>query len=125
MFDLINRDRRNAGVRPLRWNAKLAAVARAHSRDMIREGYFDHVGPDGRSVGDRLMAAGIDWESVGENIAEARTIPQAENEFMDEPRHEQNHRWNILNSQYTQVGVGIVRASNGLYYITQDFMKAP
>lgn len=125
MFDLVNRDRRDHGVPPLRWNAKLADVARAHSRDMIRHNYFDHVDPAGRSVGGRLLAAGISWEAVGENIAEAYTVPQAESEFMNEPRNQQNHRWNILNRGYTQVGIGIARASNGLYYVTQDFMKAP
>jgi uncharacterized protein YkwD len=128
-YELINRDRLNAAqaggsLRPLRWNEKLAAVARAHSRDMIRRGYFDHVGPDGRSVGDRLRAAGIDWRAAGENIAMARTIPQAEAEFMREPRSQYNHRWNILDSNYTDVGVGIARAPDGQYYITEDFMRS-
>lgn len=131
MFDLINRDRMNpanaaeAGgrLRPLRWNAKLAAVALAHSRDMIRRGYFDHVGPDGRSPGDRMRAAGLDWEESGENIAIGRTVAQAEASLMNEPRYQQNHRWNILNLKYTDVGVGIVLGRDGEYYITQDFME--
>lgn len=125
MFALINRDRSNAGARPLRWNAKVAAVARAHSRDMIRQDYFGHVGPDGKSVGERLDAARIDWQAVGENIAVAPTISQAETEFMSEPSGRRNHRWNILNSSYTEVGVGIARGPDGGLYITQDFMKAP
>jgi uncharacterized protein YkwD len=123
MLTLINRDRRDAGVHPLRWNARLAAVARAHSRDMVRRGYFAHETPGGKSVGARATAAGIDWEAVGENIAIAPTISRAETEFMNEPRHQQNHRWNILNSDYTQVGVGIVQGSDGQLYITQDFIR--
>jgi uncharacterized protein YkwD len=132
MFELINRDRMNpandaeAGgrLRPLRWNAKLAAVARAHSLDMIRRGYFDHVDPAGRSPGDRIRAAGLDWAEAGENMAIAPTVGQGEASLMNEPRYQQNHRWNILNSKYTDVGVGIVAGPHGEYYITQDFMES-
>ena len=122
MFDLINRDRRNHGSAPLRWNAKLADVARAHSLDMIREHYFGHNDPQGRTVAGRVTDAGIAWQAVGENIAIAPSVTYAESEFMDEPRNQHNHRWNILNRGYTEVGVGIVRASDGSYYITQDFL---
>lgn len=125
MFRLINLDRRKAGVRPLRWSAKLTDVARSHSRSMIRQGYFGHDTPEGKTVGERLMNAGIDWHSVGENIAISPTVSQAETDFMDEPRHQENHRWNILNTGYTEVGVGIARDSNGELYITQDFMGSP
>lgn len=123
MLALINRDRREAGAAPLRWSAQLAAVALAHSQDMIRRHYFGHVDPQGRSVSERLSDAGIAWEAVGENIAIAPTTAQAETEFMDEPRHQQNHRWNILHAGYTEVGVGVARGPRGELYITQDFMK--
>lgn len=130
MFELINRDRANPSnddsgepIRPLRWSQKLAEVAREHSLDMLRRGYFGHVAPNGSSVINRLQAAGIAWQAEGENIAIARTVAQAESEFMNEPRHQENHRWNILNPDYTEVGVGIVRASNGEYFITQDFIE--
>lgn len=133
MYELMNQDRLNpsnaneAGGHkaPLRWNAKLAEIARQHSEDMIRRGYFDHVDPDGRSAGDRLRAAGITWQSVGENIAMHTSVVGAESAFMREPRFQHNHRWNILNSKYTDVGVGIVRGRDGHYYITQEFMQRP
>lgn len=133
MYELMNHDRLNpsnaseAGGHklPLHWNEQLAALAREHSRDMIRRGYFDHVDPDGKSAGDRLRAAGISWQSVGENIAMDTSVSDAESAFMHEPRFQHNHRWNILNSKYTDVGVGIVRGPDGHYYITQEFMQKP
>jgi|SRR5579864_968977 len=133
MYELMNQDRLNpsnaneAGGHksPLHWNTKLAEIARQHSEDMIRRGYFDHVDPDGRSAGDRLRAAGITWQSVGENIAMDTSVGDAESAFMHEPRFQHNHRWNILNSKYTDVGVGIVRGRDGHYYITQEFMQGP
>jgi len=133
MYELINRDRSNPAnaaetrgrARPLRWNEQLAAVARAHSRDMIQQGFFDHVDPEGRSSGERLSAAGIRWQAVGENIAIYDGVTGAEGAFMREPRFEPNHRANILNLTYTDVGVGIAQAPDGRYYITQDFLTSP
>jgi len=127
MFELINRDRLRSGggrLRPLRWNEKLAGVARAHSLDMVRRGYFGHIAPDGKSILDRLNNAEIAWKGEGENIAIAQSVAEAETSFMNEPRFQKNHRWNILNPQYTDVGVGIVSGANGEYYITQDFIES-
>lgn len=129
MGELINRDRAqnhsSTGDRlpPLRWNNELAAVARAHSRDMVARGYFGHVDPGGRSPGARVQAAGLSWQAVGENIAMDVDVRSAEAAFMNEPRSGMNHRSNILSSKFTEVGVGIVTGPNGNLYITQEFMK--
>lgn len=58
MWELVNRDRQDPAnaaetggrAQPLKWNVKLAAVALAHSRDMVEHHYFDHIGREGRSV---------------------------------------------------------------------------
>jgi uncharacterized protein YkwD len=110
---------------PLRWNENLAAVARAHSRDMLEQGFFDHVDPDGRTLSTRLSEGGIPWQAAGENIAIYTTVPGAEAAFMNEPRFQRNHRANILNANYTDVGIGIVKGPDGRLYITQDFAAIP
>jgi uncharacterized protein YkwD len=133
MWALVNRDRRNpensaetAGRAPrLRGNDKLAAVARAHSRDMIEQRFFDHIDREGRTLSARINAAGIPWRALGENIAINGTVPGAETAFMNEPRFQKNHRANILNADYTDVGIGIVQGPNGSLYITQDFAAIP
>jgi uncharacterized protein YkwD len=112
-------------AQPLRWNENLAAVARAHSRDMLEQGYFNHVDPEGRNVSTRVDAAGIPWQAAGENIAIYGTVPGAEGAFMNEPRFQHNHRFNILNPNFTDVGIGIVQGANGSLYITQDFVGTP
>jgi uncharacterized protein YkwD len=130
-LELINRDRvapehldeTRGRARPLLWNDRLAAVARAHSEEMARNGYFSHEASDGASPAERISAAGILWSRVGENIASCQTIGLAESTFMDEPKFEQNHRWNILNPAYTHVGVGIAKGSDGMLYITEDFAQ--
>jgi uncharacterized protein YkwD len=130
-LDLINRDRlapaffgeTRGRARPLLWDDRLAAVARAHSEEMVRNGYFGHDAANGASPADRISSAGILWTRVGENIASCQSIAQAESTFMDEPKFEQNHRWNILNPDYTRLGVGIAKASDGMLYITEDFVR--
>lgn len=42
---------------------------------------------------------------------------------MNEPKFQHNHRGNILNPNYTHVGIGIVKAPDGYLYITQDFAE--
>jgi uncharacterized protein YkwD len=133
LFDLINHDRSNPAfaaethghAAPLRWSGALASVALAHSEEMVKKGYFGHVDPEGRSPGKRVSAAGIGWQAVGENIAINGSIRGANAAMMQEVPFEENHRGIILNRKYTEVGVGIVQAPNGQYYITEDFIERP
>jgi uncharacterized protein YkwD len=133
MWALVNRDRLDPATsaetggraQPLRWNEALAAVARAHSRDMLEQRFFDHVDREGKTLSARINAAGIPWRALGENIAIDGTVPGAEAAFMNEPRFQSNHRANILNVNYTDVGIGIVQGPNGSLYITQDFVAIP
>jgi uncharacterized protein YkwD len=133
MVELVNQDRSapandpetKGKALPLKWDPRLAAVALAHSEDMVQRGYFSHVDPNGNSPVERICNAGIRWESMGENIAINYTSPLAEAAFMNEPRFQVNHRANILNPKFNSVGIGIVRAPNGMLYVTQDFAYEP
>ncbi|MGA8183672.1 MAG: CAP domain-containing protein [Terriglobia bacterium] len=44
---------------------------------------------------------------------------------MNEPRFKKDHRANILNANYSDVGIGIVQGPNGSLYITQGFATFP
>jgi len=133
MLELVNRNRSDpetsaetgGRAQPLRWNENLAVVARAHSHKMLEQGFFAHVEPDGRTLSTRLNEAGIPWQAAGENIAIYGTVQGAASAFMDEPRFQHNHRGNILNPSYTDVGIGIVHGSDGSLYITEDFAAIP
>jgi uncharacterized protein YkwD len=131
MWDLINQDRADRFYSPetrgrapaLQWDDRLAEVARMHSEEMARNGFFSHEGADGSSPARRVSMAGIRWISTGENIANCSSVSEAESLFMNEPKFQQNHRWNILNVNYTHVGVGVARARDGSLYITQEFAQ--
>ena len=129
MMALVNQNRLDPAThaetggraQPLKWNEKLAAVARAHSRKMLQQKFFAHVDPDGTTLSTRLNEAGVLWQVAGENIAIYGTVQGAQAAFMNEPRFQHNHRANILNAHYTDVGIGIVKAADGSLYITQEF----
>jgi uncharacterized protein YkwD len=117
MFAYVNTQRTQRGLLALRLDPTLTSVARTHSTDMFQRSYFSHNTPDGRTPFDRMQAAGITYTSAGENIAYAPNVNIADTGLMNSPEH----RANILNPQFTRIGVGIV--SGGLFeeMFTQDF----
>ncbi|GAA0417917.1 hypothetical protein Acor_20150 [Acrocarpospora corrugata] len=113
---LTNAERAKAGCKPLVHEARLHKAALGHSADMSAKNYFDHDSQDGRGFDDRIKATGYSFSSIGENIAQGqRTAESVMKDWMGSP----GHRQNILNCDYTQIGVGYV-AAGGPYW-TQDF----
>jgi uncharacterized protein YkwD len=93
-------------VGPLGWNRALAEAAEQHSVDMAVHRYFDHVGPDGTRVSQRVAAQGYNWRTVGENLAGGdTTVSGVLSGWLKSPEHCQN----IMSPTYTEVGVACVR----------------
>jgi uncharacterized protein YkwD len=117
VVDIVNEERARAGCPSVRGEAGLHDLARRHSADMAARGYFDHTDPDGRTPWDRAEAAGISGVG-GENIAmgapDARSVMEM---WMDSP----GHRANILNCDFTRIGVGMHAGSGGGPWWTQVF----
>lgn len=102
---LANDARRTSGCdAPLVWHEAVGAVAAAHSEDMRRRGYFDHVGLDGRTPMQRVQAAGIAVRAVAENIALGQPTGRA---VFESWRDSPGHRRNMMNCEYTHHGVGL------------------
>lgn len=119
MLSLVNGERAKVGVEPLVWDDSLAGVARGHSEDMFKRGYFSHYSPEGKDVGDRLNAAGIVYTYAGENLALAPNIQSAHDGLMNSP----GHRRNMLDPAFRKIGIGTV--NGGVYgeMITQVFTQ--
>src|SRR5262249_35732049 len=66
--DLTNEARAKEKLPPLKVNATLVKVARAHSANMAKQGKMEHV-LDDKNPAQRIEKAGYDYRSVGENIA--------------------------------------------------------
>ena len=92
------------GLPPVSFDDKLRDVARAHSKDMFKRGYFSHYTLEGLSPFDRMEDAQITYQYAGENLALAPTTPFAMQGLMNSP----GHRANILNPNFNKVGIGVI-----------------
>ncbi|NRG46173.1 sporulation protein [Bacillus sp. CRN 9] len=116
VLDLTNKEREKNGVPALKLDVELSKVAREKSRDMQSKGYFDHNSPTYGSPFDMMKQFGISYSSAGENIAMGQRSPE---EVVQAWMNSQGHRENILNANYTHLGVGHVENGN---YWTQMFI---
>ncbi|MEA2661472.1 MAG: hypothetical protein QOH08_1044 [Chloroflexota bacterium] len=109
---LLNGERADQGLPPLKENAELASAAAAHSQEMVAQQYFDHVGKDGTDPVDRIRAAGyipnIGVWTVGENLAWGTGALATPKEIVSAWMHSQGHRENILRPQFKEIGFGVV-----------------
>ena len=127
LISFLNADRAALGLVPVRVDARLMAMARARSTDMIVNDYFSHTQPDGRNVFDILNASGITWYGAGEIIA-------WNNYPMDVSASTANHQWLgspdhlaiVISNNYNYVGVGLaVDPVTGKKMWTAIYMKGP
>jgi uncharacterized protein YkwD len=124
LFDLINEERRSRGRKPLLWDGDLTRMARHHSENMSRQGFFNHVDADGLDMSDRAELLGVrGWRALAENIAYNQGFDDPESFAVERWMTSAKHRENILNGEFTHAGLGVVRGSNGWVYFTQVFMK--
>lgn len=86
-------------------NPTLSRAAQAKAADMAARDYWSHDTPDGRTPWTFFTAAGYSYQRAGENLAYGfDSAPQTLTAWMNSP----THRANILESEYTQVGFGII-----------------
>ncbi|GED71392.1 hypothetical protein BRE01_50940 [Brevibacillus reuszeri] len=115
ILDLVNVSRYRYKLPALQWNEKAAQVARTHSHDMEANNFFDHISATtGASPFDRLKQASISYSMAGENIAAGYPDAiEAHESWMNSP----GHRKNVLEKDFTQLGVGVIAD-----YYTQAFL---
>lgn len=123
VLQLTNAFRQQHGLKPLRWNDRLAAAAQQHSQNMATQDFFAHQGLDGASAQARGSASGY-LGGIGENIAAGQPTPKAVVQaWINSPPH----RVNLLDSRYREIGVGFFNnpSDRGLvnyrYYWAQNF----
>jgi uncharacterized protein YkwD len=114
---LTNLERGSAGLGALTLQPLLNQAAQAHADTMVSTGQFSHV-INGLGPADRVTAAGYSWRAVAENIAYGYSTPAA---VMTGWMNSSGHRANILGANYTELGVGMLKDSQGRAYWVQVF----
>ncbi|WP_195251340.1 CAP domain-containing protein [Romboutsia sp. 1001713B170207_170306_H8] len=119
VVNLVNKERAKYGLSPLKSNASLANVATIKSQDMVNKNYFSHTSPTYGSPFDMMKQFGISYRTAGENIAMGQKTPS---EVVTAWMNSEGHRANILNANFTEIGIGIAQNSKGQLYWTQMFI---
>ena len=114
---LVNEIRAENGLKVLTYDWELARVARYKSQDMKDNKYFSHTSPVYGTPFQMIKNFGISYRSAGDNIAKGYATPQA---VVNGWMNSSGHRANILNANYTHIGVGYVSGGN---YWTQMFIS--
>ncbi|MFD2629401.1 CAP domain-containing protein [Oceanobacillus kapialis] len=116
VVELTNQERAKQGLAPLKIDTELSKVAREKSRDMASSGYFAHNSPNYGSPFDMMKQFGISYSTAGENIAKGQRTPE---EVVNAWMNSEGHRANIMNGNFTHIGVGYVEQGN---HWTQQFI---
>jgi len=117
VLDLINIERAKGGLAAVGYNGTLDNAAEKHASHMSVAGAMAHEGIGDGTPGERIRAEGY-RNAWGENVATGQTSPeQVVREWMNSP----DHRRNIMDPNFTQMGVSYVTASNGRSYWAQEF----
>lgn len=96
---IVNRGKSKAGLPPLTTDGILADAARIRSQELAVS--YSHDRPDGSSCFSAIRDES--FQMLGENIAKGY---QSSVDVMDAWMHSEGHRKNILNPEFTKIGVG-------------------
>ena len=112
---LVNAERAKHGLSALKVDAKVQQAALVRAKETAQS--FSHTRPNGSSFSTALTEAGVSYRRAGENIAYGQSTPQ---QVMNAWMNSSGHRANILNENFTTIGVGYT-VINGTAYWTQLF----
>ena len=116
---LTNQKRQAAGVKPLVMDWELQRTARTKAEDMRDKNYFSHQSPTYGSPFDMMKQFGINYSTAGENIAAGQQTPA---EVVDSWYRSTGHRENMLNPNFTHLGVGYAKGGSQRVYWVQMFI---
>lgn len=117
---LVNAERKKQGLKELVLNHTLNGIATKKAEDMRDNNYFSHQSQRYGSPFEMLQSFGVKYSSAGENIAAGQKTAQ---DVMNDWLNSSGHRANILNENYTELGVGYVEGGTYGTYWVQLFVK--
>lgn len=110
-IDRLNALRVSRALPPLAWAGDLTVVAQGHSARMAATNTLYH--------NPNLTTQVTNWLSVGENVGYGGSVLAVHNALVASAPHLAN----MLNTSYTQVGVGTATSGDGRLWVTQVFRR--
>lgn len=120
MLSLVNIERENENLSPLVLDEKLNEIAKDKVKLLIKEGKLNHLAGGYKSLGEFLRTYDVNFVMAGENIAKKTKTNQ---ETMNLWLNSKGHRANILNKDFTNIGIAKGSDKNGDIYWVQIFIK--
>lgn len=105
LLTLTNQQRAEAGLASVKANAELSKAAFMKANDMFEHQYWAHTSPSGVTPWQWFDKAGYNYVYAGENLAKDFGSASA---VMTAWMGSTDHRANVLNEHYTQVGFAVV-----------------
>lgn len=113
-----NQERTRVGLAGLVENDRLVLIAQAMAEDLAKGNRLSHTDSKGRGLAARVDAGSYPWASIGENVAYGYSTPEAVVQgWIKSPGHYQN----LVNRDFSEIGVGVAVAGNGKVYWAQVF----
>lgn len=123
VFDLVNAERKKAGLSVLKWDPDLLLIARQHSEKMSRLKSITHYQGE-KGLGERLSDGGFrGWTVVGENLGQNRGYANPAKAILDKWLASKEHKKNLFDPRWDVTAVGVAIDRSGQVYFTQDFVS--
>lgn len=119
LLRLINEFRLSQNLPAVALNEEISAFAQNYANTMATQNFFAHVDPSGRDPDARRIIFGLQMP-VGENLARDTTTESAHAGLL----RSAGHRQNLLDPDWTQVGLGIAESNNSLIFV-EEFSADP
>lgn len=117
VVELVNMERAKEGLSPLNVDENVQAAAMVRAKEC--EQSFSHTRPNGSSFSTALKEQGVSYRRAGENIAWGQKTPE---EVVVAWMNSSGHRANIMNPNFTSIGVGYYENARGTDYWCQLFI---
>lgn len=115
VLDLVNELREKKGRSPLSLDPALCEAAQVRAKELAE--LFSHTRPDDSEFISVLEDKGIDYKTVGENIAQGQETPD---EVFDSWRNSSGHYQNMINKDFGKIGIGYDPQSNSWVQLFKD-----
>jgi uncharacterized protein YkwD len=105
VYEATNKQRQLAGLPLLHYSSVLSDSATNKAEDMFANNYWAHNSPQGKTPWDFFKTVGYSYSVAGENLAkDFYDTDSMMTAWMNSP----THKANIVNTQYQEIGIGVV-----------------